>query len=93
MKTISIIDSHTGGEPTRLVIDGGPDLCLGPLSERVARLRAAHEAAAAAVESSDFSARSSNFLNISAVLVSSVLKSLRIVLICDARPGLPFGFH
>jgi 4-hydroxyproline epimerase len=43
MKTISIIDSHTGGEPTRLVTDGGPDLGAGPLSERVARLRAAHD--------------------------------------------------
>jgi len=35
MKTISIIDSHTGGEPTRLIIEGGPDLGNGPLSERV----------------------------------------------------------
>jgi 4-hydroxyproline epimerase len=39
MKTISIIDSHTGGEPTRLVIDGGPDLGSGPLSERLERMR------------------------------------------------------
>lgn len=34
MDTISVIDSHTGGEPTRLVIDGGPDLGTGPLAER-----------------------------------------------------------
>lgn len=34
MKKISIIDSHTGGEPTRVVIEGGPDLGSGPLSER-----------------------------------------------------------
>ena len=34
MKTISIIDSHTGGEPTRLVVAGGPDLGAGPLAER-----------------------------------------------------------
>jgi 4-hydroxyproline epimerase len=34
MKTISIIDSHTGGEPTRLVIAGGPDLGRGSLAER-----------------------------------------------------------
>lgn len=32
---IHIIDSHTGGEPTRLIVDGGPDLGDGPLSERV----------------------------------------------------------
>jgi 4-hydroxyproline epimerase len=43
MKTISIIDSHTGGEPTRLVTDGGPDLGAGPLSERLVRLRAEHD--------------------------------------------------
>ena len=39
MNSISIIDSHTGGEPTRLVIAGGPDLGSGPLSERLARFR------------------------------------------------------
>ncbi len=39
MHTISIIDSHTGGEPTRLIIDGGPDLGRGPLTERVQRFR------------------------------------------------------
>jgi 4-hydroxyproline epimerase len=35
MKKISIIDSHTGGEPTRLIVDGGPELGSGPLSERL----------------------------------------------------------
>ena len=43
MKKISIIDSHTGGEPTRLVIDGGPDLGAGPLQERVERFRREHD--------------------------------------------------
>ncbi len=33
------IDSHTGGEPTRLVVEGGPDLGDGPLSERLQRFR------------------------------------------------------
>jgi 4-hydroxyproline epimerase len=28
------MDTHTGGEPTRVVISGGPDLGAGPLSER-----------------------------------------------------------
>ncbi|MDR5760035.1 4-hydroxyproline epimerase [Caballeronia sp. LZ035] len=39
MKTLShidIVDSHTGGEPTRLIVSGGPDLGQGPLSERLA---------------------------------------------------------
>lgn len=39
MKTVQIIDSHTGGEPTRLVIGGGPELGDGPLSHRLARMR------------------------------------------------------
>jgi 4-hydroxyproline epimerase len=43
MKTISIIDSHTGGEPTRLVVAGGPELGAGPLAERLALLRAEHD--------------------------------------------------
>ena len=38
MKTISIIDSHTGGEPTRLVTAGGPDLGQGPLPVRLERV-------------------------------------------------------
>ncbi|MDE3199008.1 MAG: proline racemase family protein [Acidobacteriota bacterium] len=29
-----VIDSHTGGEPTRVVIEGGPELGGGPLAER-----------------------------------------------------------
>jgi 4-hydroxyproline epimerase len=39
MPSIRIIDSHTGGEPTRLVREGGPELGEGPLSERVQRFR------------------------------------------------------
>jgi len=35
MRTIRVIDSHTAGEPTRLVLEGGPDLGAGPLEERV----------------------------------------------------------
>jgi 4-hydroxyproline epimerase len=31
---IQVIDSHTGGEPTRLVIAGGPDLGRGSIAER-----------------------------------------------------------
>jgi 4-hydroxyproline epimerase len=34
MQRISVIDSHTGGEPTRAVVAGGPDLGRGPLAER-----------------------------------------------------------
>ena len=34
---IKVIDSHTGGEPTRVVVSGGPDLGAGPLAERCKR--------------------------------------------------------
>lgn len=36
---VRVIDSHTGGEPTRVVIDGGPDLGHGPLADRRAHFR------------------------------------------------------
>lgn len=39
MKRIQVIDTHTAGEPTRVVVAGGPDLGTGPMSERVARFR------------------------------------------------------
>jgi 4-hydroxyproline epimerase len=39
---VHVIDSHTGGEPTRLIIGGGPDLGTGPISERLERLRREH---------------------------------------------------
>jgi 4-hydroxyproline epimerase len=40
---IRIIDSHTGGEPTRLVIAGAPDLGTGPIAERLHCLRSEHD--------------------------------------------------
>ncbi len=38
-----MIDSHTGGEPTRLVISGGPDLGNGSLADRLQRFRSQHD--------------------------------------------------
>lgn len=43
MKTLDFIDSHTGGEPTRLVISGGPDLGSGTLAERLKALCEHHD--------------------------------------------------
>jgi 4-hydroxyproline epimerase len=37
--SIRVIDSHTGGEPTRLVLEGGPDLGNGPIADRVQRFK------------------------------------------------------
>ena len=49
MRHISIIDSHTGGEPTRLIVAGGPDLGLGPMAERLDRFRRDFDAVRSAV--------------------------------------------
>ncbi|HWE62016.1 MAG TPA: proline racemase family protein [Chloroflexota bacterium] len=39
MERVRIVDSHSAGEPTRLVIDGGPDLGTGSLAERLSVFR------------------------------------------------------
>ncbi|HEY7115541.1 MAG TPA: 4-hydroxyproline epimerase [Tepidisphaeraceae bacterium] len=44
-----MIDSHTGGEPTRLVISGGPDLGGGSVAERLRVLREQYDAFRSAV--------------------------------------------
>jgi 4-hydroxyproline epimerase len=38
-QTIDVIDSHTGGEPTRVVIAGGPDLPPSRMVDKLALLR------------------------------------------------------
>ncbi len=40
MTDVHVVDGHTGGEPTRVVIAGGPDLGSGTLAERRARFDA-----------------------------------------------------
>jgi len=46
---VRVIDSHTGGEPTRVVLSGGPDLGGGPLAERLQRFRNEHDTFRSAV--------------------------------------------
>ncbi len=46
---VQVIDSHTAGEPTRLVLSGGPDLGSGPLSGRLERFRTQHDTFRSAV--------------------------------------------
>jgi 4-hydroxyproline epimerase len=36
---VTVIDSHTAGEPTRVVVAGGPPLGAGSMAERLERLR------------------------------------------------------
>ena len=42
-KRITVIDSHTAGEPTRLVIDGIPDLGKGTIADRTRIFRDRHD--------------------------------------------------
>ena len=46
---VHVIDSHTGGEPTRLVVSGGPDLGSGSLADRLERFRSQHDSFRSAV--------------------------------------------
>jgi 4-hydroxyproline epimerase len=43
MKRVRIVDSHTGGEPTRVVVEGGPELGGGDLATRRERFRTEYD--------------------------------------------------
>ncbi|HSP13382.1 MAG TPA: proline racemase family protein [Thermoanaerobaculia bacterium] len=40
LRMMRVIDSHTAAQPTRVIVDGGPDLGVGSLAERRDRFRA-----------------------------------------------------
>lgn len=61
---IFIVDSHTGGEPTRVVTGGGPELGGGTMAERLAVFRERHD---------DFRSSVNNEPRGSDVLVSALL--------------------
>jgi 4-hydroxyproline epimerase len=48
-RKIQVIDSHTVGEPTRVVINGGPDLGGGSAADRLRVFRTEHDAFRSAV--------------------------------------------
>jgi 4-hydroxyproline epimerase len=43
MQRISVVDTHTGGEPTRVVTAGVPELGSGTMAERLAVFRSRHD--------------------------------------------------
>ena len=51
IRRIQVLDSHTAGEPTRLVLSGGPDLGSGTLAERRHRFETLHDTFRTAVVS------------------------------------------
>src|SRR5271157_5088983 len=48
-RRIRVIDSHTAGEPTRVVVEGGPDLGGGSMAERLEKFRAGFDSFRSAV--------------------------------------------
>jgi 4-hydroxyproline epimerase len=40
---VRVVDSHTGGEPTRVVVEGAPELGHGSMAERLERFRRDHD--------------------------------------------------
>jgi len=44
MQRVHVIDSHTGGEPTRVVVDGGPALGGGSVADKLREFRVHHDA-------------------------------------------------
>jgi 4-hydroxyproline epimerase len=44
MQRIQVIDSHTGGEPTRVIVAGGPDLGGGSVAQQRDRFQQHHDA-------------------------------------------------
>ena len=49
IQRVHVVDSHTGGEPTRIVISGGPDLGEGTIAERAKRFHAQFDSFRSAV--------------------------------------------
>jgi len=49
MKRVSIVDSHTGGEPTRIVVAGGPELEGAGAAQKLKAFRKSHDAFRSAV--------------------------------------------
>lgn len=49
VKTLKVIDSHTGGEPTRVVVEGGPDLGGGTVAQQAQLWRDQHDSLRSAI--------------------------------------------
>src|SRR5882724_4670424 len=48
-RRVKVIDSHTGGEPSRTVIEGGPDLGNGSMAERLEIFKSKYDSFRSAV--------------------------------------------
>jgi 4-hydroxyproline epimerase len=43
LKRVRVVDSHTGGEPTRIIVSGGPSLPAGNMARRLEEFRSRHD--------------------------------------------------
>jgi len=43
LRRAQLVDSHTGGEPTRIIVDGGPELTATTMSARLEEFRRDHD--------------------------------------------------
>src|SRR5262249_21545753 len=43
LKRLRVVDSHTGGEPTRIIVSGGPALAARTMAERLEEFRREHD--------------------------------------------------
>src|SRR4029077_8450311 len=43
LKRVRVVDSHSGGEPTRIVVSGGPPLSAGTMAQRLEEFQLQHD--------------------------------------------------
>jgi len=43
LRRVRVVDSHTGGEPTRIIVSGGPQLGAGFMVQRLEEFRRDHD--------------------------------------------------
>jgi 4-hydroxyproline epimerase len=43
LKRVRVVDSHTGGEPTRIIVSGGPSLPAGNMAQQLEEFRSRHD--------------------------------------------------
>ena len=80
---VSVIDSHTAGEPTRVVLGGAPDLGAGSMAERLGVFKNKHDNFRSAVINEP---RGSDIL-VGALLCEPVDKSCAAGVLFLRRPG------
>ena len=87
---VRVIDSHTEGEPTRVIFEGTPDLGGGPATARVARLVKDHESWRAAMVRGP---RGSTGVVAALLLPPEDPRALTQVLYFNAEGPLPMCVH